>query len=142
MRSNKRALTLFELLVGLVIVVGVVASIFGALTKYSISDGKRIGVVTKLSYKGWVWKTHEGDLLLGGQGTVTSSHWNFSVTDADVAEKLNKAADEQDLVELVYHQYPCVLPWNGETTYFVTEAKLVHKPVVTPAPASLLDNKK
>ncbi len=112
---------------------------FGGVSGFSVSDGKRVGTVTKFSKKGILWKTYEGDLLLGGQGTVTSSHWNFTVSDSTVALKVEKSMDEQDLIEAEYHQCLFVFPWNGDTNYFVTNVKLVHKPASTSAPPSQLE---
>lgn len=128
MKMNKRGFTLIELLVVLVLLGAVATAVIAGLGNFSISDGKRVGVVTKFSHKGIFCKTWEGDLLLGGQGTVTSSHWEFSVDDKNVAEEINGAMDKQELVELLYHQQLFVFPWKGDTKYFVTGVKQIHRP--------------
>ncbi len=131
---------LIELIV-VVAIIGILGTmVLGGVASFTVSDGKRVGTVTKFSNKGVAWKTYEGDLLLGGSGAM-SPHWNFSVTDEQVANELNKALSEQDLVEVQYHQNFAMIPWRGETTYFVTAVKVVHKPVPVPAPSSQLDQK-
>lgn len=55
------------------------------------SDGTRVGTVVKLSKKGVICKTYEGELKVGSQTTAIPETWKFSVTDESVVEKLNSA---------------------------------------------------
>lgn len=100
----------------------------------TVSDGSRTGIVTGFSHSGIWYKTYEGDLLLGGQGTTTKAHWNFTVEDKVVVNQIRKAMDNQTLVELKYHEYLAVWPWNGDSRCFVTSVVLVNKPIITPTP--------
>jgi hypothetical protein len=40
------------------------------VTFRSYSDGTRVGTLTKLSRKGYIFKTHEGQLMTGGMTDV------------------------------------------------------------------------
>ena len=55
---------------------------------YSYSDGNRAGYVQKFSHKGWVCKTHEGELAMTTVPGVAPVLWNFSVWDEKVAAQL------------------------------------------------------
>ena len=54
------------------------------------SSGTRTGIVIKVSQKGYVFKTYEGELNLGGfsqgEGTIMVKNiWNFSIPRNDTA---------------------------------------------------------
>lgn len=79
------------------------------------SEGSRAGVVTKFSKKGFVWKSYEGELNLGGftrgaEGGVVANVFRFSVTDPKVAEKINAALNSGTRVELAYSQWVVAPP--------------------------------
>ncbi len=92
------------------------------------SEGSRIGVVTKLSQKGLVWKSYEGEALLGGfdassdGGTMTPRTFAFSVESQDVADRLTKFASEGCRVVLKYEQF-AVKPASLDTEYVVVSAE-------------------
>ncbi len=48
---------------------------------YSYSDGNRAGYIQKFSNKGWICKTHEGELAMTTVPGVAPILWNFSVRD-------------------------------------------------------------
>ena len=88
-----------------------------ALT-WSYSEGERVGVLQKLSRKGWVCKTYEGELamyLVSGMGPQIFS---FTVRDPKVAAQLNVVLGER--VRLHYDEHRG-LPSScfGDTRYFV-----------------------
>ena len=92
-----------------------------ALT-WSYSKGERAGYVQKLSEKGWLCKTWEGEIsLLSMPGTISEKFY-FSVPDASIAEKLNQSVGKK--VALVYEQH-IGLPSScfGETEYFVIDVR-------------------
>jgi hypothetical protein len=85
---------------------------------WSYSDGERVGVLQKLSRKGWVCKTYEGELamyLVSGMGPQIFS---FTVRDPKVAAQLNVVLGER--VRLHYDEHRG-LPSScfGDTRYFV-----------------------
>ena len=102
---------------------------------WSYSDGERAGVLQKFSQRGWVCKTHEGELALYVVAGVAPQIWNFSVRDAAVAEELGKAVGQS--VRLHYREHRG-LPTScfGETDYFVDRLEVVGSPpVAAPVPA-------
>jgi hypothetical protein len=93
------------------------------------SDGTRAGTLVKFSRKGYVFKTYEGTLNIGGvtnpvPGTaMVNQSWDFSVKRDDVAEKLSKL--EGKVVRLTYKQYNKMFPWEGDTQYLVNAVEVV-----------------
>jgi hypothetical protein len=85
---------------------------------WSYSEGERAGVLQKFSRKGWICKTHEGELAMYVVAGVAPQIWAFSVRDPAVAAELSKRVGEK--VQLHYSEHPGV-PTNcfGETRYFV-----------------------
>ncbi len=90
----------------------------------SYSDGDRVGYLQKLSRKGWVCKTHEGELAMTTVPGVAPVLWNFSVWDDAVAKKLDGQLGKRVVLhyrELRYVPTTCF----GETNYFVDRADIV-----------------
>ena len=96
----------------------------GAALKWSYSDGERAGVLQKLSRRGWVCKTFEGELAMSVVPGVAPTIWEFSVRDDAVVPKLNAALGRR--VVLHYTQHPG-LPTAcfGLTEYFVDSVEAV-----------------
>jgi len=95
---------------------------------YTYSSGTRSGYLVKISEKGYVFKTCEGQLNLGGiEGSTESglvgNIWNFSVKDNAIHQKL--LSIEGKKVTLHYNEINKSLPWQGDTNYFVTKVELV-----------------
>jgi hypothetical protein len=100
---------------------------------WSYSEGERAGYVQKLSHKGWLCKTWEGEIAMVTMPGAIPDRFEFSVRDAAVAAKINAMAGQR--VVLIYEQHKFV-PSNcfGETEYFVTDARIVAEQPVSPAP--------
>ena len=90
-----------------------------ATLSYAYSSGERTGFVQKISHKGWVCKTWEGELSMATQPGIPPQIFAFSVRDETVAQKVMKAGGQR--VRLQYEEHRGV-PTNcfGETDYFVT----------------------
>ncbi len=86
---------------------------------FSYSDGTRTGYNQKLSRKGWLCKTWEGEIALTAQPGVAPEIFRYSVRDDAVARQIQ--ALEGSRVTLHYEQHKG-LPTNcfGETEYFAT----------------------
>ena len=85
----------------LVVVALLVAAWLTAAWKWSYSTGERAGWVQKLSNKGWVCKTWEGELALVSLPGSTAEKFNFTVHDEAVAQHgLMKATDREVLDRL------------------------------------------
>ena len=111
------------------LVVGVL--LFAAYTwivlSWSYSVGERAGYVQKLSKKGWVCKTWEGELaLITMPGTVAEKFY-FSVRNEAIADQINRSIGRR--VSLDYEEHIGV-PSScfGETGHYVTGVKVIEDP--------------
>ncbi len=96
---------------------------------YPYSEGTRTGYMRKLSNKGFVYKTWEGELQMpgitsaaDGREMVTGGNiWLFSVKRGEdqVVKDLQDAEASNARVTLHYTQYLKQFDWRGETVYFV-----------------------
>lgn len=85
---------------------------------WSYSEGERVGILQKLSRKGWICKTNEGELALYIVSGVSPQLWSFTVRDDAVAKQLNAHLGER--VRLHYSEHRGVpLSCFGDTQYFV-----------------------
>ncbi len=97
----------------------------------NFSDGKRAGEIIKMSKKGVVVKTYEGQLNTGGfsegNGDITSSIWHFSVksSENEVLENIDRALDGGYRVKLYYREKYANLFFLGDTKYFVYKVERV-----------------
>jgi len=121
------------------------AVIFGILYYLTFgyySEGKRGGFVTKLSNKGYLFKTYEGELRMGGlyegDGSMNTSQWVFSVSgkNKDAISKLEQAIATGSRVSLTYEEKFFALPWNGDTQFFVTNVEVLQGSRQSLPPAS------
>jgi len=74
------------------------------------SEGERTGVVYKLSKKGLIFKSWEGEMNLGGAaqgegGIVIPNSWAFNAEDPKVVADLNAAAKSGRRVTVRYRQW-------------------------------------
>ena len=85
---------------------------------WSYSTGERAGFLQKVSNKGWICKTWEGELSLVAMPGAAPEKFLFTVRDEAVAQKLTAAAGKR--VTLNYEQHKG-LPTTcfGDTDYFV-----------------------
>lgn len=91
---------------------------------FTYSSGERAGYMQKLSYKGWLCKTWEGELaMVNIPGTLTEKFY-FSVRDDTLAKKINDLVGKK--VALEYEQHIGV-PSScfGETEYFIIAVREV-----------------
>lgn len=94
------------------------------------SEGYRSGMVVKISKKGWVFKTYEGQLNLQTFGAnkspnLVSESFEFSVeSDKEaVIKALEEASLSGERVSLKYEERLAKFFWRGDTKYFVTEVE-------------------
>jgi hypothetical protein len=90
---------------------------------WSYSSGERAGWVQKLSHKGWICKTWEGELALVSLPGSTVEKFYFTVRDDAVAQQIMKAMGRR--VSLHYEE-KVGLPTScfGQTRHFVTKIEL------------------
>ena len=111
--------------VGLVLGVLILLVLYTVLVlNWSYSSGERAGFLQKLSHKGFVCKTWEGELQLVAMPGSMPEKFLFTVRDDAVAERLNNAMGKR--VALTYAQHVGI-PSScfGETSYFVSDVKVV-----------------
>ncbi len=88
---------------------------------WSYSEGERAGYLQKLSRKGWLCKTWEGEILLSSMPGAIPERFAFTVRDDNVVKQLQSAMGQR--VQLTYSQHVGI-PTScfGETSYFVDKA--------------------
>ena len=90
------------------------------------SSGERAGYVQKLSEKGWVCKTYEGELVLVSMPGTQAEKFFFTVKSADLAKRIN--ADIGKKVRLVYEEHKGIpSTCFGESAYFVQDVSVLDK---------------
>ncbi|HVO44906.1 MAG TPA: hypothetical protein VMT29_01105 [Steroidobacteraceae bacterium] len=109
------------LIVIVVLLIAVLAGFTWVTLHWAYSEGERAGYVQKLSLKGWMCKTWEGEMAMVTMPGTVSEKFTFTVRDPAVVTKLN--ANMGKRMDLHYEQHR-FLPSScfGETEYFVTDA--------------------
>lgn len=105
---------------GLFAMIAIVFALYvTAALHWSYSKGERAGFLQKVSDKGWICKTWEGELSLVALPGAAPEKFLFTVRDAEVAKQVSAAAGKR--VTLIYEQHKG-LPTScfGDTDYFVT----------------------
>ena len=109
-----------RIVIALVVAVALaVAGYFWVVLSWSYSTGERVGWVQKLSKKGWICKTWEGELTMISMPGAVPEKFQFTVRDDAVADRINRAMGKR--VALHYEE-KVGLPTScfGDTRYFVT----------------------
>lgn len=126
-----------KLKITLFIILGLLVGVGYYLTAGYYSKGERAGTISKLSERGYVFKTYEGMLNEGGYsgetGTLTPRYFEFSCkTDSTIA-KLQRALKTGERVTLKYSEKFFQFPWNGDTKYFINDVEFLVHPTQIPA---------
>ena len=122
--KKKRNKLLIALLI-LVIVPAVIIALWIWVTLgYTYAMGERAGYVQKISKKGWLCKTWEGELAMANLPGTMPQIFTFTVRSDSIAHVLEQNAGKQ--VSLTYEQHRGVpSACFGETEYFVTRVSRV-----------------
>jgi len=119
----------FKKVLAVILILGIIVVLFLNFAHYS--DGTRAGIPMKLSKKGVIFKTWEGQLNVGGitntpDGAIPTV-WEFSVdNDADsVITKLNTAIDQGKRVKVFYKEKYIKFFWLGDTKYFAYKVDIL-----------------
>ena len=107
----------------LVVITALATAWFWAAWHWSYSTGERAGWVQKLSDKGWICKTWEGELALVSLPGSTAEKFLFTVHNDAVAAQITKYIGKR--VALHYEE-KVGLPTScfGDTRHFVTGVTL------------------
>jgi hypothetical protein len=117
-------------LIVLLIVLLVPALVFGAWSwvtlSYSYSKGERAGYIQKLSQKGWICKTWEGELAMANLPGTMPEIFRFSVRNDSIAQLLEKDVGKR--VSVTYEEHRGV-PTScfADTGYYITNVRLVQQ---------------
>lgn len=123
---------IFFWMIGLVVIAALASGFFLMYANYS--EGYRVGNILKLSKKGVILKTWEGELSQGfleaaqdsTAGGVATRIWYFTVkADDAVIEQINHAIDTNKKVKAFYKEKYTKLPWVGDTLYIVYKVEEV-----------------
>jgi len=88
------------------------------------STGDRAGYLQKISKKGWVCKTWEGEIAMTPMPGATPQYFSFTVRNDSIASLLEQNAGKQ--VSLTYEEHRGI-PSScfGDTRYFVTGVRKI-----------------
>jgi hypothetical protein len=93
-----------------------------AAYSFSYSSGESVGFVQKLSKKGWVCKTWEGEQVRAlSLQAGNPEKFVFTVRDDAMAQKINASIGQK--VVLDYEQHKGLPGCFGDTQYFVKDVK-------------------
>lgn len=109
--------------------------VFVYMYNASYSEGFRAGVVYKLSKRGILFKTYEGEMNTGNyvttesptqDNTLSTKIWGFSVDDnqVEVIDKIEKAILSGKRVKLFYKEKYFVFPWQGDNKAFIYKVEI------------------
>jgi hypothetical protein len=86
-----------------------------------MSEGTRTVYLVKISHKGNIFKTYEGEALVSigasPQTSITADKFVYSVTSKVLYDSLTKYEGQK--MTLKYHQYRKTIPWRGDSDYVV-----------------------
>ena len=108
----------------LVIVVLGLAGFTWVTLHWSYSEGERAGYVQKLSKKGFVCKTWEGEMAMVTMPGTVAEKFLFTVPSDAIAAKLNANVGKRLALHYEQHKW---IPTScfGDTEYFVTDVRVV-----------------
>ena len=130
--NSTPAKTITIFIVAVVALILIAVAYLAVALKWSYSTGDRAGWLQKLSDKGWVCKTWEGEMaLVSLPGTSTVEKFAFTVRDDLVAAELAKVMGKR--VTLHYEE-KVGLPGScfGETRHYVTKVTVANDISLSP----------
>jgi len=109
---------------GVILVVGAFLYTYTTL-HYVYSTGERVGFVQKLSKKGWICKTNEGELAMVNMPGQEAQLFAFTVPDEAVVKQIEALSGNRVLIKYQQH---VGIPSScfGETQYFVVGVEATH----------------
>jgi hypothetical protein len=119
----------FKYMIWLIIIpIGLFALYTWATLNWVYSSGERAGFVQKISQKGFVCKTYEGELILVTVPGTQAEKFFFTVKDPAIFRQINETIGKR--VRLVYEQHKWI-PSScfGDTEYFVTQVHEIDQKV-------------
>jgi hypothetical protein len=121
MSKPSRSTGLVLILIPLILLL--LATAYGLFVwKWAYSEGERAGFVQKLSKKGYICKTYEGELTMVALPGAMPEKFQFTVWSDEVANDINKLVGKR---VALYYEEKVGLPTTcfGDTRYYVTKVK-------------------
>jgi len=113
-----------KVLVGvLVLILALLAGFTWVTLHWAYSEGERAGYVQKLSRKGWLCKTWEGEMAMVTMPGTVAEKFAFTVPSEAVAAQLNANVGKRLALHYQQHRW---IPSScfGDTEYFVTDMRI------------------
>jgi hypothetical protein len=108
----------------LIVPTGLVAAWVWTTLNYAYSTGERAGYAQKLSQKGWLCKTWEGELAMANLPGTMPEIFKFSVRNDSIAHMLENNLGKK--MSITYAQHKGVpTTCFGETEYYITNVRMV-----------------
>jgi hypothetical protein len=127
-RAKRSMMKGVKVVVVIALVVGV--AWFSLMYWGTYDEGVRAGNVLRISKKGMLFKTYEGQLNLQTFGALKGTSpimeaFDFSVEsdDEQVIKDLEAVALSGERVNLHYVKRYATFPWRGDTKYFITKVE-------------------
>ena len=114
---------IFALIV-LVIIIGI-GGYFAFIYYVPYSEGVRSGELIKISRKGMLAKTWEGEI---SQGISGAQIFKFSVEDVEKQVIKNLQKHQGNYVKVYYKERYKTFFWLGDTNYFITKVEKENSP--------------
>lgn len=124
-RAHKKRNFALTILISILLIPAVIIALWIWVSLgYTYATGERAGYVQKISKKGWLCKTWEGELAMANLPGTMPQIFSFTVRSDSVAHIIEQNAGKQ--VSLTYEQHRGV-PTScfGETEYFVTRVNRI-----------------
>ncbi len=121
-----------------IVLLGIGSGLFlgcGSITNsWKYSEGDRVGMVNKVSKKGAIWKTNEGQMALegivSGGGSTGANVWDFSIDNYlpddkqdELIKQLNTAMNAEQKVKIHYTEMFCTFPWRSGSNVLIQSVK-------------------
>jgi hypothetical protein len=125
-----------KIILGFIFLLIIAIGIFSLFAFGTYSKGEKAGTLVKLSEKGVIFKTWEGELntymVVSDQAAASAAVTNlftFSVlsSDKEVIETIQSAIHSGHRITLYYKEKYFKFPWNGDTKYFIYKAEIEKK---------------
>lgn len=96
---------------------------FWIYSSMNYSKGSRAGRVVKLSEKGVLFKTWEGQMNFEDN----QKFWEFSIqgSQEQVRTNIDQAMEENKRVKLHYKEKYITFPWRGDTKYLIYKVEIL-----------------
>src|SRR5688572_291889 len=131
---GQRAKATFSRILKIIVIVAIVIGIavFSFYYWGVYDEGVRAGTVLRISKKGMLFKTYEGQLNLQTFGALKGANpimesFDFSVepSNEQVIKDLESVALSGERVNLHYIKRYTTFPWRGDTKYFITSVQRI-----------------